>query len=245
MAHAGTNLRRRAPESGPAPAPAPVRQSARNAREDGPAPAAAAKGLGATRVNWTTRENMPAPESGAEHAHMTRHIRTELAEAEEALEMMPARATRASKQLEDKITWLKTQTARLAVEGGDENHPAAVLLAEKLGISPAQAEEARKLGFKIEGRSLKKGGQYATIEQLRHAIETSGAGPSGAPTSALAGHQNALETIGGYSSEAAKKLAIEGFTISRSPGGLTLFRRGDKKSSRGAAMYFLKHDVEE
>ena len=61
------------------------------------------KGLGATRVNWTTRENMPAPESAAEHAQMTRHIRTELAEAEEALEKMPARATRASKQLEDKV----------------------------------------------------------------------------------------------------------------------------------------------
>ena len=43
MAHAGANLRQRAPESGPAPSasPAPVRQSARNAREDGPAPAAA------------------------------------------------------------------------------------------------------------------------------------------------------------------------------------------------------------
>jgi len=115
MAHAGANLRRRAPESGPAPTP--VRQSARNAREDGPAPAAA-QGLGATRVNWTTRENMPAPESAAEHAHMTRHIRTELAEAEEALEKMPARSTRASKQLEDKITWLKTQTRLLVLEIG-------------------------------------------------------------------------------------------------------------------------------
>ena len=243
MAHAGANLRRRAPESGPAPTP--VRQGARNAREDGPAPAAAAQGLGATRVNWTTRENMPAPESAGEHAHMRRHIRTELAEAEEALEKMPAQSTRASKQLEDKITWLKTQNARLATEGGDENHPAAVMLAEKLGLSPAQAEEARKLGYKIEGRSLKKGGQYATIEQLRHAIETSGAGPSGAPSSALAGHQNALEKVGGYSAEAAKKLAIEGFTVTKSAAGHVLFRQGGKKSSRGAAMYFLKHDVEE
>ena len=131
------------------------------------------------------------------------------------------------------------------MEGGDENHPAAVMLAEKLGISPAHVEEARKLGYKIEGRSLKKGGQYATLEQLRHAIETSGAGPSGAPSSALAGHQNALEKIGGYSAEAAKKLAIEGFTVIQNAVGHTLFSRGGKKSSRGAAMYFLKHDVEE
>ena len=243
-ARLSATLNRREPHAAPtaAPAPAPTAKAPAKAQAKAPAPAKAP--LGATRVDWSTRSNIPIPPTLEEHEHVAGELRNDIFDAEEALEKMP-RDSRSRKQLEEKLEWMKAQKARL-YGGEGAHHPVSLALSDKLGLTATQAEEARKLGYKIEGNKLKKGNQFVSPAQLHHAIVSEASTPKGAgPSSAPAGHLAALRLIGGYSSPEAKQLALGGFNISKTASGATMYKLHGKRSSQLAARKFLIDNYEE
>ena len=99
----GATLNRREPST---PAPTPSKAPAKAPNSPSKAP------LSATRVDWSTRENLPKPTNPHEKEDMTTYVNYNIAEAEEALENMP-RASRSRTQLENKLEWMKAQKERL------------------------------------------------------------------------------------------------------------------------------------
>ena len=171
-------LNRREPKDA-TPAPTPSKAPAKAPNSPSKAP------LSATRVDWSTRENLPKPTNPHEKEDMTTYVNYNIAEAEEALENMP-RASRSRTQLENKLAWMKAQKSRLF-------------------------------------------GSEASNE---------------APSSATAGHQAALQLIGGYSSSEAKLLASNGFNVLKTATGSTVYKFNGKRSSQAAARKFLDESYE-
>ena len=184
----------------------------------------------ASAINWRTEPHLRIPETGADrlHAELSHH----LADAEVELAGM-TRSSRHKTQLAEKVDYLKTQVARMA--GGGGVHPVASDL-QKLGLTAKEAERARELGYVIEGRSLKRHGNFQSTANLRRALDEqdagaagSGAGAAGAGGDSTAHNArvHALEDIGELSAYDAKSAAFGGFSVKKSATGAILFYNRD------------------
>ena len=205
----------------------------------------------ASAIDWRAEPHIKIPERGADRLHA--ELAVHLADSEAELATM-GRSSRAKTQLSEKVDYLKTQVARMAGQGGA--HPVAADL-EKLGLSADEADQARKLGFSLDGRHLKQHGQFRNAAYLRRALDEAeagaagGSGGSGSGGSAGAGAHaqdaaftarvNLLEELGKLSTDDASTLARYGITVKKGSKGAALFYTDlGKAVSRSKVMEHLK-----
>ena len=140
-------LNRREPKDA-TPAPTPSKAPAKAPNSPSKAP------LSATRVDWSTRENLPKPTNPHEKEDMTTYVNYNIAEAEEALENMP-RASRSRTQLENKLEWMKAQKERLNDHEASNEDPSSATAGHQAalrligGYSASESKLLASNGFNV------------------------------------------------------------------------------------------------